>query len=330
MNSSLRYVEGSEPGYTRRRKGKTWQYLTPDGRVLRSARTIARLNAIALPPAYTDAWFARDAQAHLQATGIDARGRKQYRYHPEFRAQCEEAKFTGCLAFGAALPRIRTAVDRDLRRRDLSRDRVIAAVIRLLDMGKVRVGNRAYARHNRSFGATTLRNRHVTIAGARIELDYVGKSGIRHRIAIEDRRLARIIKRCRDEPGQELFQYRDHDQLRAVTSGDVNDWLRRNAGNFTAKNFRTWGASTIAFGMLAQAHGQMRITPLLEEVAQRLGNTPAVARKSYVHPALIAATHHPPEGYAWRLPAPSRWHSAEERGLLAFLRKFGATPAQSA
>lgn len=319
-DAALRYVDGTEPGYTRRRKGEGWEYLTPEGRVLRSPRLIARLDAIALPPAYTDAWYARDATAHLQATGYDARGRKQYRYHPAFRSQREDEKFGRCMDFGTILPRIRKAVERDLARRDLSRERVVAAVVRLLELGKVRVGNESYARTNRSYGATTLRNRHVKVAGARVRLDYVGKSGIRHRIGLEDARLARLVRRCQDLPGQMLFQYEGADgEAHPVTSGDVNDWLRANgAEGFTAKHFRTWGASALAFGLLAQAGGRTKLKPLLVEVSARLGNTPAVARKSYIHPAVIEAAIDPPDR-DWRLPRATRWLSPSERGLIAFL-----------
>lgn len=320
----LRYVEGEEPGYTRRRRGKGWQYLTARGRPVRSPAVIARLEALALPPAYSDAWYARDAAAHLQATGIDARGRKQYRYHPEFRAAREGDKFARCLAFGAALPAIRRAVERDLGQRDLVKTRVVAAVVRLLDRGKVRVGNTEYAKTNKSFGATTLRNRHARVSAARVLLDYVGKSGIRHRIGIADARLARLVRRCRDLPGQELFQYVGADgALHPVSSQDVNDWLRDNGGlgegeGFSAKHFRTWGASVIAFEALARAGGRTALKPLLAEVAERLGNTPAVARKSYVHPRIIEAALDPPQR-DWRLPRASRWLTRGERGLINFL-----------
>lgn len=319
-DAPLRYVEGTEPGYTRRRKGEGWEYLTPKGRVLRSPSLIARLDAIALPPAYTDAWYARDAGAHLRATGYDARGRKQYRYHPAFRTRREDEKFGRCMEFGAILPRIRKAVERDLARGDLARERIVAAVVRLLDLGKVRVGNENYARSNKSYGATTLRNRHVRVTGARVRLDYVGKSGIRHRIGLEDARLARVVRRCQDLPGQMLFQYQDgQGDSHPVTSGDVNDWLRANgAKGFTAKHFRTWGASALAFGLLAKAGGKTKLKPLLTEVSARLGNTPAVARKSYIHPAVIEAVLDPPER-DWRLPRATRWLSPAERGLIAFL-----------
>ncbi len=318
--TKLRYVDGEEPGYTRRKSGKGWVYLTSTGKRVSAAPLIARLNSLALPPAYTDAWYARDARAHLQATGIDAAGRKQYRYHPEFRAAREDAKYGRCGEFGEALAKIRKAVERDLARRDLSKDRVVAAVVRMLDIGKVRVGNEAYAQANKSFGATTLRNRHAKVAGEKVILDYVGKSGKRHRLAMTDRRLAALVKRTQDLPGQSLFQYENGDgSLHPVSSSDVNDWLREHGvGDFTAKHFRTWGASAIAYEALANASGAAKLKPILAEVAEKLGNTPAIARKSYVHPEIIDAVLDPP-AWDWTLPRATQWLSRPERGLMAFL-----------
>lgn len=311
----------SDAGYTRRRKGKRFIYLTADGRPVRSAATIRRLEALALPPAYTDVWFARDAAAPLQATGIDARGRKQYRYHSEFRALREQEKFAQCVCFANALPKIRKTVSEALIRRDLSKDRVIAAVVRLLDTGSLRVGNTAYARENRSFGATTLQNRHAKVQGGRVQLDYVGKSGRRHRIGLEDARLVSIVRRCLDVPGQQLFQYKGEDEaFHPVSSGDVNQWLCSVTGeHFTAKHFRTWAASVLAFEALVAAKGDTRLKPVLALVAERLGNTPAVSRKSYVHPLVIKAIIEPPEGMDWRLPRASKYLSGAERGLAQFL-----------
>lgn len=318
---ALRFADGEAPGYSRRRRGKGFVYLTADGRPVRSAATIRRLDALALPPAYTDAWFSRDPSAHLQATGIDARGRKQYRYHPDFRAAREDEKFARCADFGRALPRIRKAVDAGLARRDLSKDRIIAAVVRLLDVGSIRVGNAAYVRENRSFGATTLRNRHADVKGRRIRLDYVGKSGRRHVIGIEDARLARIVRKCRDMPGQHLFQYEDADGLcHPIGSADVNQWLCEVSGaHYSAKHFRTWTASVIAFEALVQSHGKTPLKPVMETVAARLGNTPAISRKSYVHPLVIEAITDPPETEKWGLPRATRYLSAAERGFLQFL-----------
>lgn len=326
---SFRYADSAAPGYTRVRRGTHFVYLDHRGSPVRSPRTIKRLDAVALPPAYVDTWYARDPRAHLQATGVDARGRKQYRYHPDFRLLQEDEKFGRCTVFGEALPAIRKAVERDLARRDLSRERIVAAVVRLLDLGSVRIGNKAYARTNKSFGATTLRNRHAEVKGVRVRLDYVGKSGRRHRIGLEDARLARIVRKCLDLPGHVLFQYEGADgALHPVGSQDVNDWLRENSGaQFTAKHFRTWAASVIAFEELARAKGQTKLKPVLERVAERLGNTPAIARKSYIHPAVITAITEPDEQQIWQLPRATRYLSAAERGFLNFLAaKCSTTP----
>ena len=286
----LRYVENFETGYTRERRGDRWQYLSPTGRAVTSARLVARLDAIALPPAYRDAWYCKDASGHIQATGVDDRGRLQYRYHADFRARQDAEKYGRCADFGSALPAIRKQIERDLARRDMSRERVVAAVVHLLDQGKIRVGNRAYAAANMSFGATTLRNRHADVRGERVTFSFIGKSGKAQRVSIEDRRLARIVKRCLAEPGQELFQYVDADgNQRAITSSDVNDYLRAYSDGFTAKDFRTWGASVIAFQVFVASKGHTSLKHVLAEVSEKLGNTPAIARKSYVHPAIIEA-----------------------------------------
>lgn len=318
---SLRYAEPDTPGYTRRRKGKRFVYLTAAGRSVRSAATIRRLDSLALPPAYTDAWYARDPRAHLQATGVDARGRKQYRYHPDFRASREDEKFARCAEFGHVLPKIRRAVDAELTRRTLSKNRVVAAVVRLLDLGCIRVGNSAYARDNRSYGATTLRNRHADVKGRTVHLDYVGKSGRRHRIGIEDGRLAGLVRKCLDMPGQHLFQYEGSDgALHPVGSGDVNQWISTVTGeHFTAKHFRTWAASVIAFEYLVEAQGRTPLKPVLQRVADRLGNTPAISRKSYIHPLVIEAIISPRDNKPWSLPRATKHLSAGERGLIRFL-----------
>lgn len=320
----LVYVDDFSRGYGRVRDadGDRFTYLGFAGRPVRAAHICARLDAIALPPAYADAWYCPNPRGHIQALGTDARGRRQYRYHPDFRAHAEEEKFSRCADFGHALPTIRRRVDADLARRDLSRDRVIAAVVRLLDSGSIRVGNRQYARTNKSFGATTLRNRHASVSGDRVQLDFVGKSGKRQQVTLADRRLAGVVRRCRDLPGQELFQYLDADGTRhPVGSTDVNDWLHHCCGDFTAKAFRTWHASVIAFAALADSGGTVRMQDVLAQVAACLGNTPAVARKSYVHPLLLAilsgevAWH---DEWAHR-PRATRWLSRDERGLLALL-----------
>ena len=315
----LSYNDGDQAGYTRRRTSKGWTYLNDRGKPIRAKHVIARLDALALPPAYRDAWFARDQHAHIQATGIDDKGRKQYRYHADFIAHREAAKYAGCTAFGAALPAIRAQVEADLARRDPSRDRVIAAIVRLLDVGSLRIGNAAYAKANRSYGATTLRTRHATIKGSTLKLDYVGKSGKTHRISIADARLVRLVRQCQDIDGPSLFQYLDRDGVpHPISSADVNAYLAHHGGNFTAKHFRTWSASVIAFDYLTTVKSTPRLKDMLALVAAKLGNTPAIARKSYVHPALIDATHDD-SFEAIRLPRRSRYLSRAERGLIAWL-----------
>jgi DNA topoisomerase I len=320
--SEINYVDDFERGYTRRRKGGYWQYFTLTGKRVKARATIDRLNALALPPAYEDAWFCRDPKGHLQAFGTDARGRRQYRYHEGFRAARDAEKFSRSVEFAKTLPKIRKQVERDLARRDLSRERVVAAVVRLLDLGKVRIGNAAYAKANKSFGATTLRNRHAKVRGAKVMLEYVGKSGKAQQIGIEDRKLATLVKRCIDLPGQTLFQYLDESgERRAVSSGDVNDYLRNIAGDFTAKDFRTWGASVIAWRAVSAANGELSLKDLLTEVSDQLGNTPAIARKSYVHPAIIEAVSDRKalRKRDWQNPPPRRYLGSDERALMSFL-----------
>ena len=319
----LRYIGSFEKGYTRRRDGEAWAYFDPDGKRVRTKSVVSRLNSLALPPAYEDAWYCPFPNGHIQAVGFDAKGRRQYRYHPDFSARKDADKYARVLDFAAKLPAIRKQIEKDLRRRDMSVDRVVAGVIRLLDIGKIRVGNVQYARDNNSFGATTLRNRHAKVKGAKVVLEYVGKSGKLQRISIEDRRLSTIIKQCHDLPGQALFQYiGDDGGLRPVTSSDVNDYLKQHAGEFTAKDFRTWGASAIAFGALVRAGETITLKEMLVEVSAKLGNTPAIARKSYVHPAIIEAVQ---AGAAKRgvikLPRATPYLDPEERGLIKFLSK---------
>jgi DNA topoisomerase-1 len=333
----LRHSSDSEPGISRKRQGRAWAYFDPEGKRVTNREEIDRLNAIALPPAYTDAWFCKDPNGHLQATGVDARGRKQYRYHPDFRARRDKKKYTGTLEFGATLPKIRRKVAADLKRRKLSRDAVLAAVVRLLDTEYLRVGNEQYARANKSFGATTLRSRHVKRRGGKLMMRFTGKSGIIHEVPITDSNLKRIVRKCDDLPGQHLFQYlTDEGEACPVTSADVNAYIREaSGGDFTAKNFRTWGASVIAFDRMltAQEHEKARISlkTVLEPVAEALGNTPAISRKSYVHPKLItAARDHPrdPLGGLER-PRGRKWLSSEEVGLLDFLAGKKRRPTQA-
>ncbi len=318
----LIFVDDSLPGITRRGAGRGWAYYDPEGALIRDPAERKRLNAIALPPAYSDAWFCPAPNGHILATGIDARGRKQYRYHPDFRTARESEKFDGCLAFGKLLPLVRKRVEDDLGARKLTRERAIASVVRLLDMGAVRIGNEGYARENRSFGATTLRKRHAEVTGNTLRLRYKGKGGKLREVTLTDGTLARVVRRMQDLPGQNVFKYVDDDgDLHAVSSCDVNEYLRETMGEtFTAKNFRTWHASELAFGMLAASKNVLTIKAVLEEVAGRLGNTPAVTRKSYVHPAVIALVEVQEE---WReslqLPRGTKWLTREERGLIELL-----------
>jgi len=320
--SRLVYVDDSAPGISRRRAGRGWCYRDHAGQRIADRAEIDRLNAVALPPAYRDAWFCPMPHGHILATGIDARGRKQYRYHPDFRAAREAEKFDGCAAFGALLPKIRARVEAALAGRGLSEERCIASVVRLLDTGAIRVGNEAYARANASFGATTLRMKHVELRGQSLRLRFRAKSGVERDMRLTDRALVRFVRRMQDLPGQHLFQYLGEDGAPCpVGSADINAWLRSVTGaEFTAKHFRTWHASVLAFGVLAHAEQNVPLKELLGQVSDRLGNTPTIARKSYIHPAVLALV---PDQAEWRaglrLPRATQWLSRDERGLLALL-----------
>ena len=296
-DNHLRYVDDSLPGIRRLGTGGGFRYVDAEGRAVRDEDTLVRIRSLAIPPAYEDVWICPLENGHLQATGRDARGRKQYRYHPRWRELRDSNKYDHMLAFGKALPRIRRRVERDLRRPPLSRDNVMATVVRLLESTLMRVGNEEYARTNQSFGITTLRDRHVRIKGDRLLFTFRGKSGVEHRLALNDRRLARIVKRCRELPGQELFQYLDSDgEQRAVSSGDVNAYLREISGeDFTAKDFRTWAGTVLTAVALCSAQDEgsaptkTAVVEAIKSVAGLLGNTPAVCRRCYVHPEVIAA-----------------------------------------
>jgi DNA topoisomerase I len=296
--AGLRYVTDDRPGISRRRAGKGFVFIAPDGTRVTDKATLAWIRALAIPPAWTDVWICPSPRGHLQATGRDARGRKQYRYHPEWRGVRDDAKYERMLAFAKALPRIRRRVDRDMRRRGLPRERVLAAVVRLLEKTPVRIGNEEYARDNKSFGLTTLRDRHATVGAARIHFRFRGKGGKEHEVELSDARLARIVSRCQDLPGQELFAYLDADgEVRSLESSDVNDYLREISGQeFTAKDFRTWSGTVLAAWALrefsavdSEAQAKRNVVRAVEHVAEWLGNTPAVSRKSYVHPSVIDA-----------------------------------------
>jgi len=323
----LRHSTDSEPGYTRRRHGRYWQYFDEDGERVTNRDEIERLNAIALPPAYVDAWFCKDENGHIQATGKDARGRKQYRYHPDYRAKKEASKYDGCREFGEALPKLRRRVEQDLKKRKLERDAVLAAVVRLLDREHIRVGNEQYAKENKSFGATTLRSRHLKKIGGKLKMRFTGKHGIVHEVTVTDANLKRIVKKCEDLPGQHLFQYINGDGVpQPVNSSDVNDYIREATGSdFTAKHFRTWGASVIFFEQLLEKaeNKKLSLKTVLEPVAEALGNTVAMSRKSYVHPCLIDAVQEDPEDplNGMERPRARRRLSTAETGFLRFLKK---------
>jgi DNA topoisomerase-1 len=300
--AGLRHVHDRQPGITRHKRGAGFCYRSPDGRMLRDRATLLRIRALAVPPAWTEVWICSLPNGHIQATGRDARGRKQYRYHARFRAVREETKYEKIFDFAAALPKIRAQCERDLATPGLSRDKVLAAVVRLLEETLIRVGNEEYSRVNQSFGLTTLRDRHARIRGAEVQFRFRGKSGKEHMISLTDRRLAKIVKRCRDLPGDELFQYIDADgKQRSIDSADVNEYVRRAAGDdFTAKDFRTWAGTLLAATTLAALGAQAaaphsvraakrQINEAIQRTAERLGNTPAICRRCYVHPAVLDA-----------------------------------------
>lgn len=323
----LRHSSDSEPGFARKRKGRYWAYFDENGERVTDRETIERLNSIALPPAYTDAWFCKDAHGHLQATGIDARGRKQYRYHPDYRARADKKKFESLVDFGHALTRIRARLDEDLCERGLSREKVLAAVVKLLDTQYLRIGNERYAKENNSFGATTLLCRHVNSGTGKVKMRFKGKHGKAREVVITDRRLGRIVRKCKDLPGQPLFQYINGDGTpHPISSADVNDYIREiSGGDFTAKHFRTWWASVIAMGRILDRKEDQRISinTVLEPVAEALGNTVAISRKSYVHPALIEAVKDDPRDPLGGQTRPNEWKwlSSTEVAFLKFLER---------
>ena len=322
LPETLRFSDDSRPGITRRPARIGWAYHAPDGSRITDRDEIDRLNAIGLPPAYERCWYSPDPRGHIQAIGYDAKGRKQYRYHDAFRAHQEDAKYELLAQFGRALPKLRRKVERDIAGRAMSRNTVLAAVVRLIDTTHIRVGNEQYAKDNNSFGATTLRNRHARIVGGKLRLAYVGKSGKKREVTITDRNLVRIAKRTQDLPGQHLFEYIGADgEPHPVTSGDVNAYIKEaTGGDFTAKNFRTWGASVIAFtGIADSADRKLKMKSVIEPVAEALGNTVAISRKSYVHPALIEALKDAGAIGGKGLPRATQYLSRYERGLIDFL-----------
>ena len=294
--AGLRYISDAKPGFTRKRRGKSFQYFDTDGKRIRDAETLGRIKSLVIPPAWTDVWICPSANGHLQATGRDARKRKQSRYHPRWRQVRDETKYERMKLFGEVLPRIREHVEGDLALPGLPREKVLATIVRLLETTFIRVGNEEYARENQSFGLTTLRNKHVEIEGSTVHFEFKGKSGKMHSIDISDRRVARIVRKCRDIPGYELFQYLDDEgNHRSIDASDVNDYLRAITDEpFTAKDFRTWAGTVLACSLLRELGGcetqsaaKKNVVEAIKTVAERLGNTPSVCRKCYVHPQVI-------------------------------------------
>jgi DNA topoisomerase-1 len=320
----LKFVDDSKPGITRKKMRLGWGYFTADGERITDREEIERLNKIGMPPAYERCWFCPYPNGHLQAVGYDAKGRKQYRYHPDFRAEQENRKYERLAAFGRALPKLRKKVEEDIAGKPTSYEAVLAAIVRLIETTHMRVGSEEYAKENKSFGATTLRNRHAKVERGKVKLTYTGKHGIKRSVTISDRNLVRIAKRTQDLPGQHLFEYvNEEGNIRPATSTDVNDYIKEAMGEeFTAKDFRTWGASVIAFSEMAkrvESAGRIKLKSVMEPVAEALGNTPAISRKSYVHPALIEAAKDAGAIGGKKLPRTGKYLSAYERALIDFL-----------
>jgi DNA topoisomerase I len=324
--AGLRYSSDEEPGISRHRAGRGFSYRTERGGLVESDRQLARIRALGIPPAWTSVWICADARGHMQATGRDARGRKQYLYHPDWRALRDASKFERMLDFGSSLPRLRDQIESDLALPGLPRERVLAAVVRLVDETLIRVGSEEYRRQNGSIGATTMRARHAQVEGSRIAVEFKGKSGKLQRAELSDRRLARTMRQLQDLPGHELFEYLDEGERRPVRSDDVNAYLREVGGEeITVKDFRTWGASALCLRALdaleppASASAAKRsIAAAIRDVASALGNTPAVCRASYVHPRILEsfAAGSLPRAATRRLRGLDRWES----DLLRFLR----------
>jgi DNA topoisomerase-1 len=335
--NSLRYVSDAVPGITRHRRKKGFVYRDARNRLIVNATELARIKALAIPPAWEQVWICPSASGHLQATGRDHRGRKQYRYHPAWRKIRDQSKYGRMVAFGKALLLIRRRVATDLERPGLPREKVLATIVRLLEQTRLRIGNREYAKANGSFGLTTLRNRHANIAGSELRLAFRGKGGKTHAVALKDDRLAKIVRRCRELPGYELFQYVDEQgQPQAIDSSDVNAYLRETTGqDFTAKDFRTWAGTLLAVQVLigmpestSLTQAKRNVLEAIKIVAELLGNTPAICRKSYIHPNVCEAYA---DGYLARLysvhPVKSSRSSQLESMLLRLLRGYKPSSA---
>jgi DNA topoisomerase-1 len=320
--AGLRYVSDADPGIRRRKAGEAFRYLHPDGKAVRDTATLARIRRLAIPPAWTEVWICPAEDGHLQATGHDARGRKQYRYHPRWREVRDETKYGRMIAFGAVLPRLRRRVARDLSRPGLPREKVLATVVRLLEKTFIRVGNEEYARENESFGLTTLRERQVKVNGSQLRFRFRGKSGVQHEVELSDPRVAAIVRRMQDLPGEELFQYVDDDgEVHAIGSSDVNAYLKEIAGeDFTSKDFRTWAGTLLCAGLLrrlesppTETAAKREVARAIEAVSRELRNTRAVCRKCYIHPAVI-------DSYSAGRIASAMEGRSDEAALIALLR----------
>jgi DNA topoisomerase-1 len=294
--AGLRYVTDAEPGIYRRRRGKGFQFIDAEGKAVRDKETLSRIKSLVIPPAWSGVWICQNPKGHLQVTGRDARGRKQSRYHPRWREVRDETKFERMTIFGGILPTIRERVEQDLSLPGLPRHKVLATIVRLMEATLIRVGNEEYARENHSYGLTTMRNKHVEVEGSSVTFKFQGKSRVRHTVDIQDRRIAKIVQRCQDIPGYELFQYVDKEgNHHTIDSADVNDYLREVSGqDFTAKDFRTWAGTVLACTVLqefeafeSQTQAKKNVVQAIKDVAARLGNTPSVCRKSYVHPVVL-------------------------------------------
>jgi DNA topoisomerase-1 len=294
--AGLRYVTDAQPGIHRRRRGKGFQFIDAEGKAVRDKETLARIKSLVIPPAWSDVWICQNPKGHLQVTGRDARGRKQSRYHPRWREVRDETKYERMTIFGGILPTIRERVEQDLSLPGLPRLKVLATVVRLMEATLIRVGNEEYARENHSYGLTTMRNKHVEVEGSTVSFKFQGKSRVQHAVDLQDRRIAKIIQRCQDIPGYELFQYVDKEgDHHTIDSADVNDYLREVSGqDFTAKDFRTWAGTVLACTVLqefeafeSQTQAKKNVVQAIKGVAARLGNTPSVCRKSYVHPVVL-------------------------------------------
>ncbi|HJT19549.1 MAG TPA: hypothetical protein VJ746_03710 [Nitrospira sp.] len=334
VRAGLRYVSDCRPGIARRRRGEGFIYVAPDGKPVRDKTVLARIKALAIPPAWRDVWICSDPDGHMQATGRDARGRKQHRYHPQWRTVRDETKFHRMVAFAEALPRIREHVEQDLARPGLPREKILATVVRLLETTLIRIGHEEYARRNGSFGLATLRDRHVRINGSNLRFAFRGKSGVLHAVDLRDRRLARIVGQSRDLPGYELFQYLDESGARrSIDASDVNDYIRQLAGDeFTAKDFRTWAGTVLAAqalrDMIPAGSGtqtKRNLARAVATVAARLGNTKTVCRKCYIHPDIVSAYSEGRLDVPARGARPSRHSpfglSPEETAVLRLLEK---------